>query len=1073
MAMSKFCAALGTTNNENVLALANINFDFALFKYDAPKEFHGLGNSLSEQRRIAAESGTPHRIARKLGALFEQILPSTPELIASYGHRVSEISQIQAVNPKGQDKDGPFLDRVGADGTTIWAAATSGPSAMPILMLACMLARIWNGPEATSLWMEIISQRQEEIRSSCDGSKASDFASLQAANQEFSRTQLADWDASIRAWLRTADEAKLRDQRQLMLIVNNVNLPVSTNMSVYKSVVDAWKTAMTSMNNLITGIPQGVQSGALLLGLSAWHIYPDMVVHGTKEIRFQDPLVSLGGILTVGLQNMEQHDQGIYWSLPLAHLRYYGHPVKSTRKISQDVSRVSIDQLLEVTLGAVLSAWKEQPSELDILNQAQWFSDFYEFLCRAAASLDRRSPGAYHKSQKRTENARALLGSPGWVAMLMGAVNRLLASNGVEREMSIRLIAFGQRRCGKFLAEPHLHPQPFFGLSEPSNIIPLLHDNEDRIEFLRSIAMNINERDLIIRTRCKDPDSGNTWYEYASASACSLRSRKRNSSGILVPSLSHKRWISMEREMEQMERRLPRSACRCIDSCYGSDDKNSHCTCAIYYEGCIEECYCLRTVGDDKHANCYINESLIGRRKRVEIRAEKLRAKDECISIQYLSDFANKATFNAPRVRERQLESRNIKENSPYFERSILRLFTDTWETKHKPILTLALRDAPWCESSDDYEGSITSCEIEHYFGDENAAIFRLLRHNDETIVPLDLLCREDFTELFLKDAIDISRLYQYLRQDFGAYTTSLKALASAQEVYKLLPNVTIDLRITSDPLYTCSWACANSVRNESHKFSNRLSLARTFACVAHFESGSFNIDPQLLTDVIAVSSGNSIFVAAPLLCDPSELPAEHEVKRVVGNIGRAGIAMLIPPQDTKMRELVPETWNLINHTSFDGELLDSFQNTSLHLSFTPYTMSINVGDHGMQDKEAFFLESLVSVYDQEKWVADLDILKTIRDPLFSRHQNSPRCSHVIDENTYDYEDLVSIDNWDELLDKEDMTGVVRARRNWLARLAAAAVSVKQRHHTIILPNPVCWDCVELHTSKSSTTYIC
>ena len=40
------------------------------------------------------------------------------------------------------------------------------------------------------------------------------------------------------------------------------------------------------MDNLLQGMPQSVQDGAALLGLSSWHIYPDMVVVGetTKEI---------------------------------------------------------------------------------------------------------------------------------------------------------------------------------------------------------------------------------------------------------------------------------------------------------------------------------------------------------------------------------------------------------------------------------------------------------------------------------------------------------------------------------------------------------------------------------------------------------------------------------------------------------------------------------------------------------------------------------------------------------------------------------------------------------------------
>lgn len=77
----------------------------------------------------------------------------------------------------------------------------------------------------------------------------------------------------------------MTDQRQTMLIVNNVNVPVTTNMVVYKSVLDARKPAMVSMNDFINGISQRVQTGALLLGLSAWHLYPYMVVYGqqTKE----------------------------------------------------------------------------------------------------------------------------------------------------------------------------------------------------------------------------------------------------------------------------------------------------------------------------------------------------------------------------------------------------------------------------------------------------------------------------------------------------------------------------------------------------------------------------------------------------------------------------------------------------------------------------------------------------------------------------------------------------------------------------------------------------------------------
>lgn len=79
-------------------ALANFNFDFSLYKVEPPKEFEGVGSALSNIRREEAEAGTHHVTARKLGALFEGLLPSTPRLTRAYGKRASEISQCSSVS---------------------------------------------------------------------------------------------------------------------------------------------------------------------------------------------------------------------------------------------------------------------------------------------------------------------------------------------------------------------------------------------------------------------------------------------------------------------------------------------------------------------------------------------------------------------------------------------------------------------------------------------------------------------------------------------------------------------------------------------------------------------------------------------------------------------------------------------------------------------------------------------------------------------------------------------------------------------------------------------------------------
>lgn len=183
---------------ETTVALANINFDFSLMKVDAPTEFLGLGASLSKQRKGDAEEGFRHVTARKLGALFESALPETPHLIQAYGKRVTEIAGSPKVNPKGTPADGPFADHVGADGTTIWAAATSGKCAIAVHLLACMLARMWPQGESISIWSEFVEQRKSLLQKEVIESTSFHLSDLSAAKTHISRDQLADWDSSAR-----------------------------------------------------------------------------------------------------------------------------------------------------------------------------------------------------------------------------------------------------------------------------------------------------------------------------------------------------------------------------------------------------------------------------------------------------------------------------------------------------------------------------------------------------------------------------------------------------------------------------------------------------------------------------------------------------------------------------------------------------------------------------------------------------------------------------------------------------------------------------------------------------------
>ncbi|KAH8585981.1 hypothetical protein B0O99DRAFT_704838, partial [Bisporella sp. PMI_857] len=337
--------------NENTLQLASINFDFSLFQVKAPPEFEGLGKLLSAQRREEAEQGTSHKTARRLGALFEQILPTTPELVRAYGQRSSEISQMPDINPQEQ---------AGADGTSIWAAATSGASAIAVHLLACMLARIWTPERATSVWTELIERRKSIIKATDHGLETTNWSTLMASQQTISRKETAQWDASARSWLRRADEAMKIQQTRLMLIIKNVNIPVNNVGDTYDSVIQAWRIAMITMEKLLKGMPQLVQNGAILLGLSAWHLYPDLNVlqEGAKLVSLEDNLIAKSAIVTIGLEDTSSDpESGVRWSLPLAYLRYYGEPIESSGALSQATERVSLPEFVQVVLGCVLAKW--------------------------------------------------------------------------------------------------------------------------------------------------------------------------------------------------------------------------------------------------------------------------------------------------------------------------------------------------------------------------------------------------------------------------------------------------------------------------------------------------------------------------------------------------------------------------------------------------------------------------------------------------------------------------------------------------------------------------------------------
>lgn len=486
MSLGRLTAALASGNQEFQLALASLNLDVSLIKMEAPTEYRPLALALSPRRKAEAEDGATHATARKLQALFSGLYVPTPKLYSVYGTRASEITEKQRGDSKGARSNGPFAEHIGVEGGSIWAAATSGTSsAIAIHLLACMLARVFTANEATAAWEEIVTIRKRQVLESADSAGLEQMFSVLAAKSAPTRQHLADWDASARSWLRIADQAMERKQRQLLLIINNnKSVPVSLHESTFESIVQAWSKAMIAVEKLIQGMPHSIVDGSVLLALSAWHIYPDMSVLGERShfVKQGDDLVAQGGLLTLGLESAVERNaasefDGVTWSLPLAFYHYYGTPIAAERSLATDGTRFSVLQFLLVAAGAVFIGWS-QPS-LDARQMAR----LVQGVCRNMIR---------YSSNRRNELRQGLgLSEESWPSRLAHAASHLLDSEGTSYEEGCRLIAYGRRRCTSFLGVKEGERSLFSQLQQVHVIMPMLRTADTRIQLLRRMALRL------------------------------------------------------------------------------------------------------------------------------------------------------------------------------------------------------------------------------------------------------------------------------------------------------------------------------------------------------------------------------------------------------------------------------------------------------------------------------------------------------------------------------------------------------------------------------------------------------
>lgn len=227
------------------------------------------------------------------------------------------------------------------------------------------------------------------------------------------------------------------------------------------------------------------------------------------------------------------------------------------------------------------------------------------------------------------------------------------------------------------------------------------------------------------------------------------------------------------------------------------------------------------------------------------------------------------------------------------------------------------------------------------------------------------------------------------------------------------------------------------------------------------FESGQSNIDVEVTKDVVALCYEDSIYVAGVLLSDPTAENLGLDIRHLVGNIGHAGMVFMVAPTEPQIRDPGYDA-RLVQHRLYDGTRMDAFGRTSMHLSFTSWEAPLDWDSTGEIDQQVFLIESVISVQDNGKWVADLDVLSLERNEfdIITFPCNCERGKRP------PVNDIASLDSWEELLDPPPSTAVVRASGNWVARLAAVAILVqKDLSHTITVTtdDDVCWKCLVEH----------
>ncbi|MCJ1326097.1 hypothetical protein MMC10_002761 [Thelotrema lepadinum] len=925
-------------------------------------------------------------------------------LVSAYGKRVPKIIQSPDINPEGiSDIHGPFQPFVGADATAIWAAATSGAAAISVYLLACLIARAWGREEAISLWVELVAERKKAILESFSKNNVISEASIHSTQQDIRREELDTWDASARSWLRSADEAKQREQDQAMLILKNVNLHYPPGPSTYEKVLRTWREALSSMENMLEEKPQSILNGSVPLAIMSWHLYPDMIVLGRniKHVQLNDPLFPRTGTCTIGLEGQPGSDDfGTSWSLTLSHMTFYGGP--KTVHCQDDFSRINNDQFLIAILGSLLGAWRVTRS--GILPATLWIQDLWQVFQNTDLGL--------------VKCATAPSGLE-WLRNLARAAETVSQAFHSNDARMIQLVNFARRRGRGLLAEPDVENSmtPFFGLSNSLVPIALAEkiDVECGVRYLRETAAELKLKEgeaIIVSLRKGGKDA--PYFEIATAIRMTSMARKRDSEGLPKSGPKHSRWLVSPAFQGQSYR-------PCI---YHSSSSRHRQNLLSHAEEEIFDWTCDQSCGDFDALDTFTWTAKSGFYPN---------------TYPFQLPLGGLPSNSGPGRRQITFRCLEQKKSLAIFIRA------DAFKaSEHTSAFRKILKTVVYpAHGLDNHLATIVPARLYDYF----ASFGHSPESTNATNVAPGITLLTDqcsFPEPCLQSMYAASLVYDlYSELSFG---TIAMALITSQK-----------------PLNEARWfRWASHIPEDQDVYFRRLSLPKlscitarplsrkaAFACLVHLETGKIDISDEHFLNVFAVSVDNSIFVSRLLLMDPADEVPAWSLQRIAGNIGHSGISLMVGVKDPQVRT-PGDDHSIVQHTQYDFHRVNSYKSTSLHLSFTGWSVPVNLEDENLTartiDHTISYIESVVSVRDRGRWVADLDMLSTMNIAGIPKKNPSP-CTDVAHQSWRNVRlSYVSIDDWEELLDPPlESYGIFRAKGNWAARLAAVSIVLSNK----------------------------